>query len=277
MWRDQVHIWSVGVGVDYVIKASLGWSFKDIESNLAVAYEPGTVTEVSSGNHARDFGASLYLPVFETLRRITHTSYKLRGVRPFLIPGIAVSRSNVGGEISYIVAAEADPLPRVGRGGMSLYTGFLFSSEEIEWRLLSYEHLSEAQDLLVRRDELGRIHYTGMWDNIDLWDNVVRGKGAPLLISKTGWELGFLETLYLRRGRYDDPAGAVHYTTKGFGLSLSGALKLFRLYEGDGGRSSGLGFIARHLDVVYDSSRYEINALQPLSGTKFTSLRISVR
>ncbi len=113
------------------------------------------------------------------------------------------------GKIIYINAAQADPLPRVARMAVSVNTGISYSNEEINFRLVDFEWSSEALELLVNRSPSGSITYDSWFSKIGLFDNVFTGNSKPGIEVSRGWELNILELISLRRGRHEDPGGAV--------------------------------------------------------------------
>ena len=90
---------------------------------------------------------------------------------------LLTSESNIGHRITYIDAAQADPLPRTARIGTSLKAGLSLITDKQTRRLASFENLYEAELLLVRARK-GGVAYDGRLGDIDFWDNVILRKGA---------------------------------------------------------------------------------------------------
>lgn len=133
---ERAKLWTVGLGFDYWIKAGFGWSFKSIESELGPAIN--LVYPASTSIKAHDFGVVLYAPGEEIIARLTGKTLELRpGVRPVFGVGLGYSKSNIGDAISYIDAAQADPLPRTARVGLSLNAGLASTRHGRPWRLVS--------------------------------------------------------------------------------------------------------------------------------------------
>ncbi len=274
---ESVNVWSIGIGIDYLLKAGIGFNFKNIESNLGfvgAGFEEGAGGATAT---ARDFGIIAYLPLDEVLLKpISKTLNSSSGPRLSFGPSFGYSRSNVGDEISYIDAAQASPLPRVARIGIGLRAGLSYETDELSWQFLSFELLNEAEQLLVRTRNDGSVSYADGTGDIDFWDNVVLGKSNPMIVSKRGGELSIFEIISIRRGRYKDPLGHVNYKTEGIGLSLRGVFKTISMLNPDLKRNPTIGFLIKHTDVQFSTSDWEINPEHPLAGTSFSGIRISI-
>jgi len=273
---ERANVWSIGVGVDYLVKASLGLSFKDIESNLAPRVAGTQQSDGRASATARDFGVLAYLPFDEVFSKLAGKPFEVQpGIRPFLGTALGYSKSNIGDKITYVDAAQADPLPRTARIGTSLKAGLSLITEKQTWRLVSFENLYEAEQLLVRNSR-GKVSYAGLLGDIDFWDNVILRKGNSRIVTKKGWELNLFELLSLRNGRYEDPLGRVSYDTDGIGFSLLGVLKAIRHLNPQLKDNAVLTFLTSHVDVQYNRSDLSTTEGHPLNGTKFKGISISV-
>ncbi len=115
---EHADIFSLGMGADFGVKIGLGFNYKRIDSNLAPAI--GLEGVGRANINAYDIGLIAHLPLLETFSKLTHRNTKINErFRPFLLTGLGYSRSNMGGKIIYINAAQADPLPRVARMAVS--------------------------------------------------------------------------------------------------------------------------------------------------------------
>ncbi|MFQ5753148.1 MAG: hypothetical protein ACE5HI_14240 [bacterium] len=273
---EHADIWTFGIGIDYFVKVGVGLNFKNIESNLAAV---GVGAEKGFGSakaNAHDFGVIMHLPIVETLSKLSHKSFEFYpDFRPFLMPGFGYSKSNIGDEITYIDPAQADPLPRVARMAFSVNAGILYSNANIDLSILAFEWTSEAEDLLVERNEDGSFQYEGGLGDINFFKNVVGGEANENIISSQGWEMKFVGLYSIRRGRLKDPDGKRFYDTKGWGLSFSGAVKLVRMLSPELKNDPILTFLSQHLDIQYNSSSFDVVEGQLLAGTKFKGLSIS--
>jgi len=273
---EKANVWSVGLGIDALLKVGIGWNFKRITSTLgptSIAWpQPATAKAT-----AHDYGVVAHLPIIEAITRLGNVSMKLGPHRrPFLVTSFGYSKSNIGDGISYIDPSQADPLPRIARDGFGISAGIVYTHPKLRWRIVSLEYASEAEQLLVRtewRDGVQSVSYAGRDGDIDYLKHVILGHGRDNIITKRGWELGVGELVFLRLGRYDDPLGRVDYTTFGVGLALSGALKLLRFTSPGYELNPAMDRIGKHIDVQFNFSLFDDG---PLDGTKFYGLKLTV-
>ncbi|MDZ7290908.1 MAG: hypothetical protein ONB44_14760 [candidate division KSB1 bacterium] len=247
-------------------------SFKNIESNLM----PPEIDNFAAGGNAkataRDYGMVAHLPIDEVLARFTGASLEISpGMRPFGGLEFGYSQSNIGDLIHYIGASQGDPLPRTARIGVGLNAGLTLSRRGHAWRIFSVAHLYEAEQLLVRVRQPYKVTYEKFLGDIDFWDNVILRKENPKIITKSGWELSFFETVSIRLGHYKDPLGKVDYDTRGFGVRLHGLLDAFL---SDQPQESVIGFLIRHFDIQYDYGHYSAEKDHPLNDTNFHGVGI---
>ena len=269
---EHADIFSLGMGADFGIKIGLGFNYKRIDSNIAPWLEGVGRASVN----AYDIGLIAHLPLLETFSKLTHRNTKIsERLWPFLLTGLGYSRSNMGGKIIYINAAQADPLPRVARLAASVNTGIIYSNGDLSFRLVDFEWSSEARDLLVKRSSTGNITYQGVFSDIGLFDNVITGNSKPGIETSRGWELDILELISLRHGRFEDPGGAVFYDTDGFGLRSSGLFKIAFILVSQLKSNAILSFLGNHVDVQYNTGEFTAGPGHPLDGTKFKGVRVS--
>ena len=69
-----------------------------------------------------------------------------------------------------------------------------------------------------------------------------------------GYEISLVETLEIRRGKFDDDDGERHFDTEGFTVKADGLLRLMSIYLNDEGWPS---LIARHLSVSWTKFSYD--------------------
>lgn len=270
---ERAKLWTVGLGFDYWIKAGCGWSFKSIESDLGPAIIDDLVYPTSTNIKAHDFGVVLYAPGEEIIARLTGKTLELRpGVRPVFGLGLGYSKSNIGSTISYIDIAQPDPLPRTARVGLSLNAGLASTRHGRPWRLVSLEHQYETEQLLVRRTDRQSVSYASFLGDINFFKNVILRQENSKIISKTGWELGANEFVFLRYGHYKDPLGRVDYKTFGASISSYGLLNV--IFQSTPRSPTWMRWLTEHLDVRYDYSSYDFKEGYPLSDTDFHGMRI---
>jgi hypothetical protein len=272
---ERANVWTFGAGVDYVVKAGIGLSFKDVKSNLMPIFSGGQFSDGNAEATALDWGLLAHLPLDEVISKLGKTSFELYpGLRPSLGLGLGYSKSNIGDKIIYIDATQADPLPRIARAGFSIDAGLVLSTENQNWRLFAFERLNEAEQLLVRTDR-GEVTYAKLLGDIDVWDNLIKGKGGANIITKKGWELRLFEIFSYREGRHEDALGRVYYNTEGIGLGLSGALKAIRHLNPQLENNRVIVFLTNHIDVQYNSGSLNAGEGHPLGKTKFRGISVS--
>lgn len=274
---EGAHVFTIGAGFDHLVQVGVGANIKYIESNLAsVVSYASQLKPASARTTALDVGINANLPIIEAIAKWRNTSVEIRpGIRPLLTIATGYSQSNIGGKIRYIDADRADPLPRTARIGIGISAGLEVLDNESTWRVVSFEGLHEAEQLLVRDGAGEDVGYARFLGDINLWKNVILGKSGPLVITKRGWELSILEIFSIRNGRHEDPLGKLYYDTEGMGVSLSGVLKLMRLLVPVLKDNRTFGFGAKHLDIQFNTSSYDSRAWSTVAGTKYKSLRIS--
>ncbi len=273
---DHADIWTVGFGFDFLLQLGFGFSYKRIHSNLppvGVGLEMGSV---GASANAFDFGFIAQLPILSLYTDLTQNQLKLSDtVRPFLLSSLGYSIGNIGSEITYVAAAQPDPLPRVARLGIGFNAGLIYVGEQADLTLAGLQWSSEAEDLLVSRAEDGQIDYQGALGDIGFFNNVLFGNAKGEVISRQGWQLNLLDVVFLQRGDYDDIAGRVSYNTTGFGISFVGALRALREFDSDSFGNSPLAFIIDHFDVRYHHSSIDAGRGTPLDNTHFNGIRLS--
>jgi len=273
---ERANLWSAGAGIDCLIKAGIGWNFKNLESNLA----PQVANTAQAGDgrtqaNSRDFGFAASAPLVEIAAQVTKKSFKIKpGLQPFFDAGFGYAQSNIGHAVASIDGAQAEPLSKVSRSGISFKAGLLLSLSRLRWRIFSVERVNEAEQTSAGKFRFGGIRYTPRRGDINIWKHVILGKGSPALIAKKGWEFDFFELLSIRAGRYFDPSGRVSYKTSGFGVRLAGVLKYQRYFNPQG--NSVLNFISRHFEGEYEFSRINAGEGHPLEGTKYRGIRLSI-
>jgi hypothetical protein len=260
---------SLGVGLDIGVKLAMGITFRRVESNLG---NSGAGQEQGSGSASawsRDYGFIINVPIVDLTCK---KSELMTGIAPIFDLSFGSALTNVGGKMTYIDKAQADPLPRNISIGTTLEIGFKFT--RTDHKLLSFTWSRQSDNLLVGRDNLGSFYREGYGD-VDFFKNLVQGKRTETIDLSQGWQIGFAEILYIRGGSFVG-TGNRSFTTEGLGLRLSGIFKLLQDIEAE--KSSELLYIVEHFDIRYDQSDYETTETgHPLDNTEFSSLSIIVK
>jgi hypothetical protein len=186
--------WDGAVTLSYATKLKpnlgLGVNARYIRSNLApigAGEEKGTGV---GSSFAIDIGV-LYKPGF--LKNL----------------GLGLNLSNMGPKITYIDAAQADPLPTNLRLGLS----YRLLNSEYNRLILSFD----TNKLLVVRHKDGTSDsfYKAIFSS---WSDGSLASQMNRLITSCGAEYGYNDMIFLRAGYYYDYEGNVKYPTFGAGL-----------------------------------------------------------
>jgi hypothetical protein len=249
------------VALDYFIRLSLGYSNKSIQSVMA--------PDVEVKPKAHDFGVIAQIPVFSILERNENIRNMncFRIIKPFLDPGFYYSKTNIGGKVWYIDPNRTDPLPRNLSLGISLSAGLVYKTEKSGFTLFSFKWAREVEDLLVRKLPGRPFEYVSGLHDIRFFRDVIWGKANDKVITKHGYELGFYDFYFVRKGRYEDVEGNVVYDTEGYGINYLQPIKilscLLRLDD---------HFLVRLLSNVSFEKNYSKYGLgSGLFNTQFTS------
>jgi hypothetical protein len=265
--EEHADAFSFGVGADLRARIAFGITFRRIVSNLApfgAAEEAGTGSAKAWSN---DIGLLLQIPV---PRLIRENPELIPGIQPVFDISLGTALTNVGGKLTYIDAAQADPLPRTISLGTTIELGI--GSSKIGLRFFTFSWSHESASLLVDGDSSGS-YYRGGFGDIDFAKNIIMGKRTRMIELSKGWELGVLETAYARGGSFDG-TGQRAFATTGFGLRTTG---LFRILKEKIERNTIWSFIVSHLDIRYDHSEINSSDLErPLLYTKFSSIALKV-
>lgn len=160
--------------------------------------------------------------------------------------------------------------------GVSLSTGMAYRNENTHLKIFSFDWSSEAEDLLVKRDESGQFTYEGGVGEIDFTKNVLKSNADANVINSRGWELSVLNIISIRRGRRKDPDGKVFYDTSGFGISFINILRLAGLLNAGLNENTFFDLISDHVDIQYDHSSLDAQAGTPLDDVTFSGFAIKL-
>ena len=275
--RETSDQFTMAVGADYWVRASVGLTYKHVVSRSSPV---GTEQERGNGTgiaNLYDYGFLIDVPLVGIASRLADDPFKFGpNVSPYFDWTVGISRSNLGqGKITYIEAAAADPLPRYARAGIGVDVGFVFDRDVVNWKPLSFKWSIEASDVLVGAN---REYQSGLGD-INFFDEVILGNTNMETEKKKGWELNVFEVISVRGGRFEeDPnRGNRRFNTSGWGVRLGGMLKMLRAFNGPFDNEGVSGFLLNHIDVGYNHSEWNPDQqYAPLSGTKFDSFNITV-
>jgi len=272
---EMADVWSLGIGLDSVVKVGLGLNIKHIDSKLAPTAVEGRSDIISPASaNVLDLGFLFHWPVLKTFSNRDKPIRFGNHWRPFLVPGFGLSIGNIGGEITYVKGQQADKLPRVARMGVRLKTGMAYEKQNVRQQIVSFEWSSEAEDLLVKRTGLNT-EYEGGLGEINFFDHVIAGNGDENVITRRGWEVNLLGVFSYRQGRYKDVAGQVYYDASGFGLNFTGLIRALSFVHAPARQNGVWRFVSEHMDVEYYSSELDADT-GVLDGTSYNGLRVAL-
>jgi len=261
--RDHYNAYSFGLGVDYYVQLSFGYTIKNVTSIL-LPY-PGEPYEIKAETTVNDFGILLNVPVIRLIdeKMLLPLDNNLYG-KPTFNFSLGYSKSNIGDEIYYIDPAQADPLPRTDRTGYGFSAGFELISDDFIMKIFNVSFTSEAEDILISRDTTGHWEYQSIFSDLNYWKNVIQIEGDENIVSRTGTKLDFIESFSYYFGHFSG-RGFYVYETNGYEIRAKGLFKLWALWAKD----PITDFFRDHFDIRYYNTNYFANhALE----TKMTGL-----
>jgi len=226
--KDYYNAYSFGLGVDYFVQLSIGYTIKDVTSILSdqpTGEEQGSSKAETTVN---DFGILLNVPVTKLIddKLQVQLDENLNALPTFNF-SLGYSKSNIGDEISYIDAAQADPLPRMDRLGYGISTGFDLVSDNFRINAFNLSFTVEADDILIKQDSTGS-EYQSTLSDLKFWKNIVEIEGDDKIVSHAGTKLDFVETVTLNFGHFSG-RGFDMRETNGYEIRAKGLLKLCAL------------------------------------------------
>jgi hypothetical protein len=252
--KDYYNAYSFGLGVDYYVQFSIGYTIKDITSILSDRGSEESPWGSWTGG-AYDFGILLNVPLIKLIDEtlLLPLDEGLNG-RPTFDFSLGYSKSNIGDEVYYIDKNQADPLPRIDRTGYGLSAGFDLISKNLSMNMFTISFTSEAEDILVTRDENGNWEYQSTWSDLKFWKNVVMIEGDEDIVSRTGTKLEFVESFAYCFGHF---SGRGYYVreTNGYEIRAKGIFKLWALWAKD----PITDFFRDHFDIIYYNTNYFAN------------------
>ena len=267
--------YSIGLGLEYVVRLGIGVNFKKITSRLST-FEPGPgPAEVTASPSATDFGILLNIPIVGIVSKLSRTPLSVvNGIEPFVNMSVGYVKSDVGDDVIYSNSTQKDPLPRTAKVGLGLEGGLSARAGKANWSMVSFALVHQAEDLLVIRHDDGTFEYKGGLGDLKIGENVIIGRTTENVLVRTGWQIGAAEFLYIRGGSvignfYD-------YSTSGYSVCVGGLVRLLEFASPEIAGTSWLAFIGDHIDLQYHSATYS-SSESPLEGTTFKELNLVVR
>lgn len=270
---------SVGLGLDYLIKLGLGFSFKWV----AARYDFPVPASRTTGE---DFGAIAHIPLSKLIAGTKeHMSSGHNGIEPLYGFTIGYAMRNLSG-----YNFGGGTLPTEADLGWSVNAGFRSQVAGHRWEWLSFSWSEQAGSAPFNTDSIiGSISQAPQggpdttWDyalryqkglgRFDPWQELVIGRASATAGVRKGGQIGLGEFLYIRAGSITD-AGRITYSTFGLGLRLDGFLKCLVFLNDLDANAPVADFLLRHLDLQLDYGRAYGGIYQ---GRPFEDLNLVVR
>jgi hypothetical protein len=242
--EDSYNAYSFGLGMDYYVQLSIGYTIKNVKSVLS--------NEFSAETTVNDFGILLNVPVIKLINKnlLLPIDGKLNG-KPTFDFSLGYSKSNIGDEIYYVDPVQSDPLPRTDRTGYGLSAGFDLISDNFSINAFNLSFTVEAEDLLVSRDSTGNSEYEPTLSDLQFWKNIIKIEGTQKIVSRAGTKLEFVESVALYFGHFSG-RGFYSEITNGYELRAKGLFKLSALWA----KNSITDFLRDHIDIIYYNTNY---------------------
>ncbi len=257
---EKSYGYTVGVGIDYGVRAGAGVTMKKFRSDLGVASASGTAT---------DYGLLMNVPVATIVPSLNSV---IPGLTTHCDLNAGLGRSNMGDGVSFIDVSQTDPLPRNAYIGLALDAGVETRYFGSRWRLLNFTFARQGENLLIARDITGTWSYLSGFGHLNFTRNIIAGLASDKIEIRRGIEVRAIELFTYRSGSFEGNGfGVVH--TKGFDLHLRGLVRIAQSIIGESLQNGLVGFLLDHIDVAYVQSSY-VSTDSPISGTKFSGITI---
>jgi hypothetical protein len=289
---DKTDNLSFGIGIDYGVKLSLGYTFKWIDSDLGTVWSgPDSILgRLAAKLPGRDYGVMVQVPVMELFSDALDKSIELNDtMTPMFDLTFGYARRNEGSEVNYGYGI-FEALPRQGVLGWSFEIGLESELKKKPWKLLTFTWGREAEAMLASygfTTEIsptgdttysGNISYRSGLGGIKPFDNLILGKDFGSVYHQTGWQIQFAECLFIRGGSYNSPLGGeFSYSTHGESFELNGFLRLLESLNVVSFDSNWFSYLIDHFDLQYHYSHYSGSSDVFYDGTTFKAINLVVK
>lgn len=249
---DKYSTYSLGLGLDYYVRLSLGVSIKNIESKLGaqVLTADSTHKEVKVETEAFDYGFLMEVPISSLL--LENVNWKI-DERNFLSPksnfAFGFSVNNIGDEIYYIDPNQSDPLPRTSRLGYNFNFGIDLTHNTSKINLIDYTFFAEAEDILIKRN-LNEVEYQSFMSDLDFGKNLINLEGDQNIILHKAHMIELFEMIKLTSGSYSGRGFGYIPKSSGFAISSKGVFKILNILI----NNTIVKFINEHIVLEYVKS-----------------------
>ncbi len=148
--QEYSNNWSVGLGVEYIVRMGIGYTHKSVVSDLMYPLIQGISSPVARPS-TYDLGMVAVLPVVQALRQsIGFDPILWNSLAPQLDIGVSYARRNLGDDrVTNVDGSPRDPLPRDLAIGLSARIGIMAPSPDGQWEVASLTAGRQAEDNLV--------------------------------------------------------------------------------------------------------------------------------
>ena len=249
--KDYYNAYSFGLGIDFGVQLSVGYTIKDVTSILVDEPTGSDSNDIKAETTLNDFGLLLNVPVLKLIddKMNLELNEELTAFPAFNL-SLGYAKSNIGDSIAYIDANQSDPLPRVERIGYGISAGFDLATSDFRFNAFNLSFTVEAEDILVSRTWISVNHWEYQ-DDLDFWENVILIKGNQKVVSHAGTKLDFAETFSYSFGHFSG-RGYGQRKTNGYELRAKGLLKLCALWA----QHPVTDFLRDHFDIRYYNTNY---------------------
>ncbi|QQS35046.1 MAG: hypothetical protein IPM56_12370 [Ignavibacteriales bacterium] len=256
--KDYYQAFSLGVGIDYCVQLSVGYTYKDVTSILSDRPTGSETGRASAEPGVYDYGILLNVPLIKLIDE-NFTFGETPVLKPNFNFSLGYARTNVGDFVHYIDPAQADPLPRTDRLGYGINFGLDLIDERININTINISFTVEAEDILVGvswtgQDSLIRAkkEYQSTLSDLRFWKNVIEIEGDEKIVSRRGLMIDLFETLTIYDGHFSGRGYWDVRETSGIGIRAKGLFKLYAYWAND----PVTDFLAEHLDIRYYDTDY---------------------
>jgi len=233
---DKADIIGTSVLLDYYFQVAIGINIKFFESRGSI------FPSKTSHTRALDLGIAAAVPLFEILKKTRGRTCAIsKNVKPFFQPGFYYSVANWGDEVTdsgYYVST----LP-VALGGFNTQFGFQYHSPDFQFNLVAVHWANEFEGDLSQ------------WNNAEHRYDYYYFKWDPdEIVEKHGWQVNFLDIIFLRCGQYTNESSQVSFDTHGFGINLMQPLRLLLHFNNWNFKNNLLQKGMKALDIEYHQS-----------------------
>lgn len=269
---------TIGFGLNYLIRSSFGFSVKNIYSELPDFSGNSMVISKPSTN-AYDFGFKVIAPLISITENLNNKKIELfPNLTPIADLTIGGSLLNFGKEVVYTDKNQGDPLPRTARLGYSFKFGLDYQFEKTNIMLAEATITREVYDLLFNYvpnsdSSSSKVIYQNFPGDIKFFDNFIQGKSNKDIFFVQGYEIGFAETFYLKGGNFIGEGFQEHVLTEGYSLTTKG---LTKFVNETGDLDPLVKYIFNHFEIQYFSVKYGVGH-PTLGGTKSNSISLTFK